>query len=133
MASTLTHIVLGAGLGSTYLVHCDYVCGRNKIGKPNWKKYCNKNTGRPDFQINLGIDILNYGIGLDWVGNKRLDYMRTESFLPCDCKRCFFCLNGHTNSIQHAGVKRPIIQFNYGKRARTAKCTEVRVNIGKNS
>jgi len=28
------------------------------------------NTGRHDFQIDLAIDMLNYGIGLDWVGNK---------------------------------------------------------------
>ena len=45
----------------------------------------------------------------------------------------FFCLNDHTNGIQHAGVKRAIVQFKCGKRARTAKCTEDRVNIGKNS
>ena len=31
------------------------------------------------------------------------------------------------------GKKRAIIQFKCGKRARTAKCPEVRVNIGKNS
>ena len=43
-----------------WVVHTLFVvivyCGRNKIGKPSWKKYLNKNTGRPDFQIDLGID-----------------------------------------------------------------------------
>ena len=65
-------------------------CSKSKIGKPSWKKYYNKNTERPDFQIDLGIDMLNYGIGLNWVGKKRPDYMRTGRLVPCDCKMSFF-------------------------------------------
>ena len=41
-----------------------------------WKKIQNQNTGRPDFQIDLGVDLLNYSIGLDWDGVN--DYMRAE-------------------------------------------------------
>jgi len=48
-------------------------CSKSKIEKPSWNKYCDKNMGRPDFQIDLGIDMLNYSIGLDWVCNKHPD------------------------------------------------------------
>ncbi len=72
------------------------------IGKPEWKKYRDKNQGRHDFQIDLGISLLNYGVGLDWdgVSEERPSYMRTGAFKPCDCKKCFFCLQGHTNGIK---------------------------------
>ena len=65
---------------------CVIVCNTD------WKRYLNKNTGRHDFQIDLGIDLLNYGISLDWKGNKHPSYMRTNQFIPCDCKRCY-CLS----------------------------------------
>jgi hypothetical protein len=38
------------------------------IEKPERKKYREKNEGCHDFQIDLGISLLNYGIGLDWDG-----------------------------------------------------------------
>ena len=44
---------------------------KQDIGKPEWKKYRDKNQGRHDFQIDLGISLLNYGIGLDWDGESR--------------------------------------------------------------
>ncbi len=60
-----------------------------------------KNQVCHDFQINLGISLMNYDVGLDWDGvpEERPSYMRTGVFKPCDCKKCFFCLQGHTNSI----------------------------------
>jgi hypothetical protein len=64
---------------------------------------------------------------------KRPDYMRAGGFVPCDCKRCFFCINGHTSGIKHAGDKRRSVVYKCSKRARTVKCTTVRVNIGKGS
>ena len=36
------------------------------IGKPEWKNYRDKNEGCHDFQIDLGISLLNYNIGPDW-------------------------------------------------------------------
>jgi hypothetical protein len=77
------------------------------IGKPEWKKYRDKNEGRHNFQIELGISLLNYGIDLDWdgVSGKRPSYMQTGAFNPCDCKKCFFCLKGHTNGITHCPRK----------------------------
>ena len=108
-------------------------CSVNGIGKKSWKKYTNKNTGRPDFQIDLGIDLLNYGIGLDWKDESRPDYMRSGGFVPCDCNKCFFCINKHTCGIQHVRDKRRSVVFKCGKRARTTKCTAVCVNIEKGS
>ena len=77
---------------------------------------------------------MGYGIGLDWVGDERPDYMRTGEFIPCDCKKCYFCLNGHTTGIAHAGKKRaPVVEYKCGTRARTKRCSTERVNLNKNS
>ena len=38
------------------------------IGKPGWKKYSNKHTGRHDFQIDLAISLINYAIEKEWDG-----------------------------------------------------------------
>jgi hypothetical protein len=90
-----------------WVVHAEHTIvtffAEQGIGKPEWKKYRDKNQGRHDFQIDLGISLLNYGIGLDWdgVSGKRPSYIQTGVFKPCDCKKCFFCLKGHTNGITH--------------------------------
>ena len=78
------------------------------IGKPEWKKYRDKNQGRHDFQIDLGISLLNYGIGLDWDGESRdrPSYMRKGAFKPCECNMCFFCMKGLTNGITHQKVRK---------------------------
>eukprot|EP00984_Skeletonema_dohrnii_P004810 scaffold1689_cov99-Skeletonema_dohrnii-CCMP3373.AAC.1 len=48
------------------VVHAEYVivcfCYKMGIGKEEWKKYLDKNDGRHDFQIDLGIALLNYAI-----------------------------------------------------------------------
>ena len=43
-----------------------------------------------DFQIDLGIALLNHGIGLDWDGDERPDYVRVGSLVPCNCNKCYF-------------------------------------------
>jgi hypothetical protein len=85
------------------------------IRKPEWKKYRDKNEGCHNFQINLGISLLNYGIGLDWdgVSANRPSYMRIGAFKPCDCKKCFFCLKGHTNGIAHRPQKQAKVTVEY--------------------
>ena len=98
----------------------------------DWKCYTNRNNGRQDFQIDLGLAILNYGIGLDWVGDERPDYMHTGVFIPCNCKKCYFCLNGHTSGIDHANQKRlPVVEYKCGTRVKTKKCSVVRVDLCK--
>jgi len=39
-------------------------CGMSKVGEEKWSKYKNKKSGRHDFQIDLRIDLISYGIGL---------------------------------------------------------------------
>ena len=101
------------------------------IEKPEWKKDRDKNEGRHNFQIDLGISLLNYGIGLDWdgVSGERPSYMQSGAFKPCDCKKCFFCLKGHTHRITH----RPQKPNNCGTQVRTNECTNECVNLGKSS
>ena len=54
------------------------------------------------FQIQLGLDTINYAISKAWDGKlERPDWMRQKDFVPCDCKRCYFCLNGFTTGIAH--------------------------------
>lgn len=104
---------------------------KHGVGNDDWKIYTT-NTGRHDFQIDLGISLLNYGIALDWTGENRPDYMRAGEFIPCGCKKCFFCINGHTSGIAHAGKKRaapPVVEYKCGTRVKTKKCTELRVNL----
>ena len=41
-------------------------CVNFGIARNEWKKYASKNIGRHVFQIDLGIALLNHGIGLGW-------------------------------------------------------------------
>jgi len=40
-------------------------CVNFGIARDEWKKYTRKNIGRHDFQIDLGIALINHDIGLD--------------------------------------------------------------------
>ena len=57
--------------------------------------------------------------------------MRTGDFIPCNCKKCYFCLNGHTSGIAHANRKRPpVVEYKCGTRVKTKQCSVVRVDLG---
>ena len=58
-------------------------------GAKNGMKYTNKNTGRSDFQVDLGWQILNYGIAFDSKDVHCPDYIRQEGFVPYGCKKYF--------------------------------------------
>ena len=107
---------------------------KQDIGKPEWKKYRDKNQGRHDFQIDLGISLLNYSIALDWdrESRERPSYMRKGTFKPCGCKMCFFRMKGLTNGITHQPSKgaKVTVEYKCGTRVMTNKCTDVRVNLG---
>jgi hypothetical protein len=98
-----------------------------------WTLYSDKNGGRRRFQIDLGIALMNYGIGLDWNGDvntQRPRWMRRSEFVPCDCEKCFFCLHNLTTGIDHKR-KKVTIQYACGSRRRTKKCTTARVLLKK--
>ena len=97
-----------------------------------WGLYLDKNGGRRKFQIDLGIALLNYGIGLDWDGIKvslKPHWMRQLEFVPCDCEKCFFCLKGLTTGIAHKKNERVKIEYTCGSRRHTKKCTTERVKL----
>ena len=73
-----------------------------------WFKYKNKNGGRYKFQYDLALELMEYGIKLDWKDleddSQRPPYIRQKSIVPCECKSCFFCKNGITTGIDHRRV-----------------------------
>ena len=65
--------LLNRAVHTLYVVVCHLTYLEN--GK-QWEKYKSKHNGRHDFQIDLGLALLAYGIGLDWDGElKHPDYM----------------------------------------------------------
>lgn len=56
--------------------------------------------------------------------------------MPCDCNRCYFCLNGITNGLAHAESRKKrkieVVMAN-DVRIRMNMCTDVRVTILDNS
>ena len=118
------------------VVHCLYCvicwCATNGIGPKEWRRYLKSRNGRREFQIDLAIDLINYAIALDWDGgDKRPSYIRSDSFIPCDCKKCIFCVDGHTGIIRGVDTKKPKSVFHYqcGGRLVSEGCTTQRVNL----
>jgi hypothetical protein len=81
-----------------------------------------------------GTVVMNYGISLQWDGksDERPNFMRQNHFVPCDCNKCFFCLNGITIGIAHPPTKKAkvTVEYKFGTRVTTNKCTDVRVSLG---
>jgi hypothetical protein len=100
------------------------------IGDSEWDKYRSKHSGRHDFQIDFAMALLNYAISSDWDGkSKRPGWMRQKDFLQCDCKKCYFCINGLTSGACRKRDREYTVEFKCGKRQRTKKCTTERVTI----
>ena len=80
---------------------------------------------------------MNYGIGLQWDGEsaERPNFMRQDPFIPCDCSKCFFCLKGIINRIDHPPTKKAKVTVEYKclTHVTTNKCTDVRVSLGMKS
>ena len=114
------------------VVHVVYVIvsflAKGGVGKKEWRQYDNKN------KIDLGIVLMNYGISTKWkdITQTRPNLIRQTAFVPCDCDKCFFCLNKFTNGITHRRKKEEKVTVMYvcGTRVRTDKCTSNRVNLG---
>jgi hypothetical protein len=82
------------------VVHAVYVivCFLAKVGvgKADWGRNNNKNNGQHDFQIDLGIALMNNGISLEWndTTQTRPNFIRQTAFVPCDCRKCFLVQYG---------------------------------------
>jgi hypothetical protein len=120
---------------AVYVVVCFLI--KSDIGQKQWKRYLDHHSGRHDFQIDLALSVMNYGIGLQWDGelDKRPNFMRQNHFVPCDCNKCFFCLNGITTGIAHPPTKKAkvTVECKCGTRVTTNKCTNVWVSLGLSS
>ncbi len=60
------------------------------IGK---NEYSSKNGGRKIFQIDMAIQLIDFGIQQDWVkpfsADTKPPWIRQRPILPCDCKSFF--------------------------------------------
>jgi len=77
-------LALDRVIHAAYVVVCFLI--NTDIGQEQWKRYLDHHSGRHDFQIDLALSVMNYGIGLQWVGesDKRPNFMRQNHFVPCD-------------------------------------------------
>ena len=102
----------------------------------DWAKYLSKNNGRHDFQINLGIELMNVGIAMSWDGvGERPNWMRQGNWVPCECKdkNCYFCMNGHTTGIDHKRKREVVVEYKCGTRVTSNECSDECVNLKKGS
>ncbi len=55
-----------------------------------WQKYLSKHLGYYKFQMDLAIDLISWGITMDWSDIEDIDnkpvYMRKQDYVPCACK-----------------------------------------------
>ena len=57
-----------------------------------------------------------------------------KSVFPCECTKCYFCLNGFTTGIAHKSKKRKLVlHLKSGETIQTDKCAERPADIGKGS
>ena len=79
--------------------------------------------------------LIKYAIELEWDGeSERPDWMRQVEFVPCNCKKCYFCLKGFTTGIEHKQKKRKIaLHFKSGETIRSMKCVDTAVALGRGS
>ncbi len=113
------------------MIHAAYViiCTLSKA-----RRGSNKNFGHHDFQIDLAINLMTYGIRCEWdgVSKEKPSFMPNWHLVPCECNKCFFCVKGLTNSIIHRPSNKAIVFVEYacGTWATTNKSTSKRVNLG---
>ena len=126
--------------GLDRVFHIEYVSvcflARKYIGNPEWKKYLKRKSACHDFQIDLGIALLKYGIWLELGGkdeSKRPYYMTREAFLPCEYYVCFHCKICIMSGIAHASKKRKValVCYQCGQAFKTEECTDKQVELRK--
>ncbi len=107
-------------------------CAKCGIGPDEWKVYLKKN-GRKRFQIDLARECMNYAIRHAWpdLNGTKPNWMRQAELIPCECKKCFFCLNNLTSGIAHKRKRGAVTTFIHrdNKRTKTVGCTDKRVNL----
>ena len=95
------------------------------IGK---NEYSSKNGGRKIFQIDMAIQLIDFGIRQDWVepfsADTKPPWIRQRPILPCDCKS-FFCKTGMTNGTSHIFSDHPVQQQEEVQEACKGGCNSI--------
>jgi hypothetical protein len=120
--------VLDRVVHSMYVIVCYLAAGN--IGKPEWKKYMNKSTGRHDFQIALALDLMRLGLELDIDSEtgEKANWIRQTPPEPCKCDMCYFCINGITDGISHKRKHRVVTtEYACGTQVSASQCSTERV------
>jgi hypothetical protein len=67
----------------------------------------------------------------DIVDDPHPEWMHKSDFIPCDCKKCFICINNQQTGIQHKKRKVTKTVFIQHDNSRTVQkgCTDKRVNL----
>ena len=76
---------------------------------------------------------INYALEHEWedLDGPRPNWMRQKEFLPCDCKKCFFCVKGLTNGISHKRKAKTVVVESKKKRRVIVGHADFRVKLGK--
>jgi len=108
-----------------YVIACEYACSSNNS---EWKEYSSKNGGRNAFQIDLAIQLIDFGIHQDWAepfsADTKPPWIRQRPILPCDCKS-FFCKTGMTNGTSHIFSDHPVQQQEEVQEACKGGCNSI--------
>ena len=75
---------------------------------------------------------MNYTIRNSWNGSgPKPNWMRQLDPLPCECDKCFFCLNSLTSGIDHKHKRKTVTHFvqHDHTRTKTFDCTDKRVDL----
>ena len=90
---------------------------------PEWDIHTKKNNGRKKFQAHLVIALKDRGIGMDqkepFDDSKKPAWMpgsgKGTRLRPCDCEKCFFCINKKTGTVSDGKEKVSANKREWGK------------------
>jgi hypothetical protein len=123
--------VLDRVIFSCYIVVC--TVSTTSILRPKWSKYAARNNGQYNFQVDLGMQLMEKGVRLDWETPyneaSKPKWIRHTSYIPCECKQCFFCLEGKTTGTAHKHPNTEHKLPNAATKDTVVKCTCVKSNL----
>jgi len=121
--------ILDSIVHAMYVIACEYASSSNNT---EWMEYTSKNGGRNAFQIDMAIQLIDFGIRQDWAepfsADTKPSWIRQGCILPCDCKICFFCKTGMTSGISHTS-SHPVQQQQQLQIACEGKCSNIRKHV----
>ena len=127
-------LALDRVLHTRYVIACE--CAKAKIGLSWWSWYLSKHNGRHDFQIDLGIVLLNRAIQMDWNGiGPKPKWMRQTALIPGDCK-CAISASMVLLMVYQPTKNNAVLSFTTSAVSlyefEVVRCTNVRVKVCNN-